>query len=169
MMTSMGGNRARGSWEQTQGQTQSQTQHKQRPQVPLTQLLSQSPACTTSSTGILCLSVNLVFIFDIFRLLWSGHCRADPTCADDFRPQRCRLWREGQAGEQRCVWVTYHCWKCVKRRMGSFIRKEVQLLDFGPQSVLFVKRFKISEDTSPAANTCFLYHCMLSYLFTTKR
>ena len=34
MMTSMGGNRARGSWEQTQGQTQSQTQHKQRPQVP---------------------------------------------------------------------------------------------------------------------------------------
>lgn len=30
----MGGNRARGSWEQTQGQTQSQTQHKQRPQVP---------------------------------------------------------------------------------------------------------------------------------------
>lgn len=29
----MGGSRARGSWEQTQGQTQSQTQHKQRPQV----------------------------------------------------------------------------------------------------------------------------------------
>lgn len=34
MMTSMGGNRARGNWEQTQSQTQSQTQHKQRPQVP---------------------------------------------------------------------------------------------------------------------------------------
>lgn len=31
MMTSVGTNRARGSWEQTQ--TQSQTQHKQRPQV----------------------------------------------------------------------------------------------------------------------------------------
>lgn len=30
----MGGSRARGNWEQTQGQTQSQTQHKQRPQVP---------------------------------------------------------------------------------------------------------------------------------------
>lgn len=30
----MGGNRARGNWEQTQSQTQSQTQHKQRPQVP---------------------------------------------------------------------------------------------------------------------------------------
>lgn len=34
MMTSMGGNRARGSWEQTPGPAQSQTQHKQRPQVP---------------------------------------------------------------------------------------------------------------------------------------
>lgn len=53
----MGGNRARGSWEQTQGQTQSQTQHKQRPQVPLTQLLSQSPACATSSSGTLCQSI----------------------------------------------------------------------------------------------------------------
>lgn len=31
MMTSVGTNRARGNWEQTQ--TQSQTQHKQRPQV----------------------------------------------------------------------------------------------------------------------------------------
>lgn len=31
MMTSVGTTRARGSWEQTQ--TQSQTQHKQRPQV----------------------------------------------------------------------------------------------------------------------------------------
>ncbi|KAM8767118.1 ubiquitin-associated protein 2-like isoform 1-T2 [Acanthopagrus schlegelii] len=38
MMTSMGGNRARGSWEQTQGQTQSQTQHKQRPQATAEQI-----------------------------------------------------------------------------------------------------------------------------------
>ncbi|CAG5886029.1 unnamed protein product [Menidia menidia] len=37
-MTSMGGNRARGSWEQTQGQTQSQTQHKQRPQATAEQI-----------------------------------------------------------------------------------------------------------------------------------
>uniref|UniRef100_A0A8C6LTQ4 Ubiquitin associated protein 2 like n=1 Tax=Nothobranchius furzeri TaxID=105023 RepID=A0A8C6LTQ4_NOTFU len=38
MMTSMGGNRVRGSWEQTQGQTQSQTQHKQRPQATAEQI-----------------------------------------------------------------------------------------------------------------------------------
>ncbi|XP_040910123.1 ubiquitin-associated protein 2-like isoform X4 [Toxotes jaculatrix] len=38
MMTSMGGNRARGTWEQTQGQTQSQTQHKQRPQATAEQI-----------------------------------------------------------------------------------------------------------------------------------
>ncbi|XP_043993487.1 ubiquitin-associated protein 2-like isoform X2 [Gambusia affinis] len=38
MMTSMGGNRARGSWEPTQGQTQSQTQHKQRPQATAEQI-----------------------------------------------------------------------------------------------------------------------------------
>ncbi|XP_020504216.2 ubiquitin-associated protein 2-like isoform X1 [Labrus bergylta] len=38
MMTSMGGNKARGSWEQTQGQTQSQTQHKQRPQATAEQI-----------------------------------------------------------------------------------------------------------------------------------
>ncbi|KAM9385052.1 ubiquitin-associated protein 2-like isoform 5-T6 [Pholidichthys leucotaenia] len=38
MMTSMGGNRSRGSWEQTQGQTQSQTQHKQRPQATAEQI-----------------------------------------------------------------------------------------------------------------------------------
>uniref|UniRef100_A0AAX7VMY4 UBA domain-containing protein n=1 Tax=Astatotilapia calliptera TaxID=8154 RepID=A0AAX7VMY4_ASTCA len=38
MMTSMGGNRARGNWEQTQGQTQSQTQHKQRPQATAEQI-----------------------------------------------------------------------------------------------------------------------------------
>ncbi|XP_034017401.1 ubiquitin-associated protein 2-like isoform X2 [Thalassophryne amazonica] len=38
MMTSMGGNRARGSWEQTQGQTPSQTQHKQRPQATAEQI-----------------------------------------------------------------------------------------------------------------------------------
>ncbi|KAF7670084.1 hypothetical protein LDENG_00056610 [Lucifuga dentata] len=38
MMTSMGGNRARGSWEQTQGQTHSQTQHKQRPQATAEQI-----------------------------------------------------------------------------------------------------------------------------------
>ncbi|XP_029023845.1 ubiquitin-associated protein 2-like isoform X2 [Betta splendens] len=38
MMTSMGGNRARGSWEQTQGQTQTQTQHKQRPQATAEQI-----------------------------------------------------------------------------------------------------------------------------------
>ncbi|XP_061598275.1 ubiquitin-associated protein 2-like isoform X1 [Cololabis saira] len=36
MMTSMGGSRARGSWEQTQGQTQ--TQHKQRPQATAEQI-----------------------------------------------------------------------------------------------------------------------------------
>ena len=39
MMTSVGGNRARSNWDQTQGQTQSQTQHKQRPQVTLSQPL----------------------------------------------------------------------------------------------------------------------------------
>uniref|UniRef100_A0A8C5DGW3 UBA domain-containing protein n=1 Tax=Gouania willdenowi TaxID=441366 RepID=A0A8C5DGW3_GOUWI len=38
MMTSMGSNRARGNWEQTQGQTQSQTQHKQRPQATAEQI-----------------------------------------------------------------------------------------------------------------------------------
>ncbi|CAL8298120.1 unnamed protein product [Lota lota] len=38
MMTSVGGNRARGNWEQTQGQTQSQTQHKQRPQATAEQI-----------------------------------------------------------------------------------------------------------------------------------
>ncbi|XP_032391336.1 ubiquitin-associated protein 2-like isoform X5 [Etheostoma spectabile] len=38
MMTSMGGNRVRGSWEQTQVQTQSQTQHKQRPQATAEQI-----------------------------------------------------------------------------------------------------------------------------------
>ncbi|XP_037120346.1 ubiquitin-associated protein 2-like isoform X4 [Syngnathus acus] len=38
-MTSVGGNRARGSWEQTQqGQTQGQTQHKQRPQATAEQI-----------------------------------------------------------------------------------------------------------------------------------
>lgn len=31
--------------------------------------------------------------------LSSGDRWADPTGADDFRPQRCRLWREGQTGE----------------------------------------------------------------------
>ncbi|XP_061616580.1 ubiquitin-associated protein 2-like isoform X4 [Phyllopteryx taeniolatus] len=39
MMTSMGGTRARGNWEQTQqGQTQGQTQHKQRPQATAEQI-----------------------------------------------------------------------------------------------------------------------------------
>ncbi|KAK0136401.1 Ubiquitin-associated protein 2-like [Merluccius polli] len=37
-MTTVGGNRARGNWEQTQGQTQSQTQHKQRPQATAEQI-----------------------------------------------------------------------------------------------------------------------------------
>ncbi|XP_026719863.1 ubiquitin-associated protein 2-like [Athene cunicularia] len=36
MMTSVGTNRARGNWEQTQ--TQSQTQHKQRPQATAEQI-----------------------------------------------------------------------------------------------------------------------------------
>jgi len=52
MMTSVGTNRARGSWEQTQ--TQSQTQHKQRPQVRAASLatklgaggaLAREPGC----------------------------------------------------------------------------------------------------------------------------
>ncbi|XP_051519632.1 ubiquitin-associated protein 2-like isoform X5 [Myxocyprinus asiaticus] len=38
MMTSVGGNRTRGNWEQTQGQTQSQSQHKQRPQATAEQI-----------------------------------------------------------------------------------------------------------------------------------
>ncbi|KAG9345379.1 hypothetical protein JZ751_009926, partial [Albula glossodonta] len=38
MMTSVGSSRARGSWEQTQMQTQSQTQHKQRPQATAEQI-----------------------------------------------------------------------------------------------------------------------------------
>uniref|UniRef100_A0AAY4D9Z7 UBA domain-containing protein n=1 Tax=Denticeps clupeoides TaxID=299321 RepID=A0AAY4D9Z7_9TELE len=38
MMTSVGGSRARGSWEQTQGQTQSHAQHKQRPQATAEQI-----------------------------------------------------------------------------------------------------------------------------------
>lgn len=33
-------------------------------------------------------------------LLGTGNRRADPTRADDFRPQWCGLWREGQTGEQ---------------------------------------------------------------------
>lgn len=46
----MGGNRARGSWEQTQGQTQSQTQHKQRPQVPSFPPPVTLPRCTMICT-----------------------------------------------------------------------------------------------------------------------
>ncbi|KAI1885947.1 hypothetical protein AGOR_G00209000 [Albula goreensis] len=38
MMTSVGSSRPRGSWEQTQMQTQSQTQHKQRPQATAEQI-----------------------------------------------------------------------------------------------------------------------------------
>ncbi|XP_026087671.1 ubiquitin-associated protein 2-like isoform X4 [Carassius auratus] len=38
MMTSVGGSRARGNWEQTQGQTPSQSQHKQRPQATAEQI-----------------------------------------------------------------------------------------------------------------------------------
>ncbi|XP_065143429.1 ubiquitin-associated protein 2-like isoform X12 [Paramisgurnus dabryanus] len=38
MMTSVGGGRTRGNWEQTQGQTQSQSQHKQRPQATAEQI-----------------------------------------------------------------------------------------------------------------------------------
>ncbi|XP_030044030.1 ubiquitin-associated protein 2-like isoform X5 [Microcaecilia unicolor] len=38
MMTSVGTTRARGTWEQTQIQTQSQTQHKQRPQATAEQI-----------------------------------------------------------------------------------------------------------------------------------
>ncbi|KAJ8335155.1 hypothetical protein SKAU_G00407940 [Synaphobranchus kaupii] len=38
MMTSVGSNRARGSWEQTQSQTQSQTAHKPRPQATAEQI-----------------------------------------------------------------------------------------------------------------------------------
>ncbi|XP_059411895.1 ubiquitin-associated protein 2-like isoform X6 [Carassius carassius] len=38
MMTSLGGSRTRGNWEQTQGQTQSQSQHKQRPQATAEQI-----------------------------------------------------------------------------------------------------------------------------------
>ncbi|XP_050992021.1 ubiquitin-associated protein 2-like isoform X3 [Labeo rohita] len=38
MMTSVGGSRTRGNWEQTQGQTQSQSQHKQRPQATAEQI-----------------------------------------------------------------------------------------------------------------------------------
>lgn len=70
MMTSMGGNRARGSWEQTQGQTQSQTQHKQRPQVPGPGTPVKSSTHTASSAGILCLSARLVFTLDVFPPLF---------------------------------------------------------------------------------------------------
>ncbi|XP_066577635.1 ubiquitin-associated protein 2-like isoform X7 [Amia ocellicauda] len=38
MMTSVGSSRARGNWEQTQTQTHSQTQHKQRPQATAEQI-----------------------------------------------------------------------------------------------------------------------------------
>ncbi|XP_051948678.1 ubiquitin-associated protein 2-like isoform X2 [Xyrauchen texanus] len=38
MMTSVGGSRTRGNWEQMQGQTQSQSQHKQRPQATAEQI-----------------------------------------------------------------------------------------------------------------------------------
>ncbi|XP_030644625.1 ubiquitin-associated protein 2-like [Chanos chanos] len=38
MMTSVGGNRSRGNWEQTQGQTQNPSQHKQRPQATAEQI-----------------------------------------------------------------------------------------------------------------------------------
>ncbi|XP_056596987.1 ubiquitin-associated protein 2-like isoform X4 [Triplophysa dalaica] len=38
MMTSVGGSRTRGNWEQTPGQTQSQSQHKQRPQATAEQI-----------------------------------------------------------------------------------------------------------------------------------
>uniref|UniRef100_A0A8C1SXM3 Ubiquitin associated protein 2-like n=1 Tax=Cyprinus carpio TaxID=7962 RepID=A0A8C1SXM3_CYPCA len=38
MMTSVGGSRTRGNWEQTQGQTPSQSQHKQRPQATAEQI-----------------------------------------------------------------------------------------------------------------------------------
>ncbi|XP_062385067.1 ubiquitin-associated protein 2-like isoform X5 [Sardina pilchardus] len=38
MMTSVGGSRARSNWEQTQGQTQNQSQHKQRPQATAEQI-----------------------------------------------------------------------------------------------------------------------------------
>ena len=52
MMTSMGGNRARGNWEQTQGQTQSQTQHKQRPQVSSPSPPVPLPRCKIISTRV---------------------------------------------------------------------------------------------------------------------
>lgn len=54
----MGGNRARGSWEQTQGQTQSHTQHKQRPQV------TTDPAPVPESRRHRRPSADLVFISD---------------------------------------------------------------------------------------------------------
>lgn len=76
MMTSMGGNRARGSWEQTQGQTQSQTQHKQRPQVPSAGHLSQSPACTTTCTRIRRVPGNLVLNVGRFRPLLNRPLRS---------------------------------------------------------------------------------------------
>ncbi|KAA0710106.1 Ubiquitin-associated protein 2-like [Triplophysa tibetana] len=38
MMTSVGGSRTRGNWDQTPGQTQSQSQHKQRPQATAEQI-----------------------------------------------------------------------------------------------------------------------------------
>lgn len=60
----MGGNRARGSWEQTQGQTQSQTQHKQRPQVP-----SHTHHLSHFTHIVICTGVEYWETKDIFNLL----------------------------------------------------------------------------------------------------
>lgn len=52
----MGGNRARSSWEQTQGQTQSQTQHKQRPQVP-----TLAPPHTQARCTVICTRIKYIY------------------------------------------------------------------------------------------------------------
>ena len=61
-----------------------------------------------------------------FTPLWTGYCRADPACADDFRSQWCRLWREGQTGEQMHLILSHFVtlrlerWWIVNRK--SYIR-----------------------------------------------
>lgn len=45
-------------------------------------------------------SDSICWIYCLLIPPWTGYRRADQTRADDFRPQWCRLWREGQTGEQ---------------------------------------------------------------------
>ncbi len=140
MMTSVGGSRTRGNWEQTQGQTQSQSQHKQRPQVS-----SQALGCIEWGTWFDFLSTqNIYGFYDSYNFVTG-------------------------ASKQCISWIKWH-WmlKCVKNKTKSvmtLISKVMALHVFELFAVLLAMRtstISVEMGISGIHPSVWDFHCSLS-------